>query len=285
MIDIDLSKYREQYNTDSGHAFEYYCADVLRNYGYINVNVTVGSGDYGVDILAEKDGLKWAIQCKYYNSHIGIKSIQEVYTGCSYYECDKAMVMTNTDFTKDAINLANKLDVCLFDFSNKIDTSNIDIKPIDFNYIWGRLNDFYTALLNIRSKHGSSIPVDKQEDNLLNNYDIKNCIDKNVTLDCCLLRYNDGRYRSEIAKSYNPKFVKYKGYTLEHKTLEGILKYENGVLYLLSANTYFRLCNDYVINYIDYADNFAKNESSSITARNLIIIFFVLFIILYIILS
>ena len=39
-----------------GHDFEYYCADLLREHGFLDVEVTKGSGDFGADILAEKDG-------------------------------------------------------------------------------------------------------------------------------------------------------------------------------------------------------------------------------------
>ena len=38
-----------------GHEFEYFCADLLKDNGFAEVEVTRGSGDYGVDILAEKD--------------------------------------------------------------------------------------------------------------------------------------------------------------------------------------------------------------------------------------
>ena len=49
-----------------GHEFEYYCADLLRKRGFKEVEVTKGSGDYGIDILAERDGVTYAIQCKYW---------------------------------------------------------------------------------------------------------------------------------------------------------------------------------------------------------------------------
>ena len=39
-----------------GHEFEYFCADLLEQRGFVEVEVTRGSGDYGIDILAEKDG-------------------------------------------------------------------------------------------------------------------------------------------------------------------------------------------------------------------------------------
>lgn len=44
-----------------GHEFEYYCAKLLVKCGFEEVQVTKGSGDYGVDILAEKEGVTYAI--------------------------------------------------------------------------------------------------------------------------------------------------------------------------------------------------------------------------------
>ena len=43
-----------------GLEFEYYCADLLAANGFIEVEVTKGSGDYGIDILAEKDGVTYS---------------------------------------------------------------------------------------------------------------------------------------------------------------------------------------------------------------------------------
>ena len=34
-----------------GHEFEYFCADLLKQKGFVDVEVTKGSGDYGVSIL------------------------------------------------------------------------------------------------------------------------------------------------------------------------------------------------------------------------------------------
>ena len=45
-----------------GVEFEQYCAELLRNRGFIDVKLTKASGDFGVDILAEKDGVTYAIQ-------------------------------------------------------------------------------------------------------------------------------------------------------------------------------------------------------------------------------
>ena len=64
-----------------GHEFEYYCAELLQKNGFVEVEVTKGSGDYGADILAEKDGVTYAIQCKCYTAPIGVKAIQEAHAG------------------------------------------------------------------------------------------------------------------------------------------------------------------------------------------------------------
>ena len=98
-----------------GHDFEYFCADILRQNGYINVDVTRGSGDQGIDILAEKDGIKYGIQCKCYSSDIGNKAVQEAFSGKTFYGCHVAVVLTNRHFTKSAKELADSNHVLLWD--------------------------------------------------------------------------------------------------------------------------------------------------------------------------
>lgn len=97
-----------------GIRFEQYCAEMLRTNGYKNVRLTKASGDQGVDILAEYKKEKYAVQCKYYSTPLGNKPVQEVYAGKTFYECDKAMVMTNNKFTKGAIELAESVNVKLW---------------------------------------------------------------------------------------------------------------------------------------------------------------------------
>lgn len=97
-----------------GHQFEYLCADVLRKNGYQNVQVTQGSGDYGIDVLAEKDGKSYAIQCKCYSSPVGNRAVQEAFSGAAYYNRQIPVVMTNQTFTAAAIKTANKTGVVLW---------------------------------------------------------------------------------------------------------------------------------------------------------------------------
>ena len=98
-----------------GREFEFFCADLLQKRGFLDVEVTKGSGDYGVDILAEKDGVTYAIQCKRYEEPIGVKAVQEVYAGKDYYDRMVGVVMSNQYFTKAAADMAGKLKVMLWD--------------------------------------------------------------------------------------------------------------------------------------------------------------------------
>lgn len=98
-----------------GHQFECACADILKANAFKNVTVTQGSGDFGVDILAEKNGYKYAIQCKRYSHKLDNKPIQEVIGGLAYYGCTKGAVMTNQYFTEPAKKLAKINGVELWD--------------------------------------------------------------------------------------------------------------------------------------------------------------------------
>lgn len=98
-----------------GRDFEYYCADLLANRGFRDIEVTKGSGDYGVDILAEKEGITFAIQCKHYTSPVGVKAVQEAYAGRDYYDCMVGAVLTNQYFTTPAVEAAKKLKILLWD--------------------------------------------------------------------------------------------------------------------------------------------------------------------------
>lgn len=111
------SKCLSNVNFDSmtGIEFENFCAIILRNNGFRNVQITKASGDHGIDILANKNGKKYAIQCKRYTNSVGNSAIQEAYSGCEIYNADIAVVMTNSHFTKQAISDASKLNVILWD--------------------------------------------------------------------------------------------------------------------------------------------------------------------------
>ncbi len=111
----DLSSKDEDYDNMTGEEFEVFCYKILVKNGYKNVKLTKTTGDQGVDIVATKDLIKYAIQCKCYNQPIGNKAIQEVYSGKDFYNCHVAVVMTNQTFTSSAKALAQKNNVLLWD--------------------------------------------------------------------------------------------------------------------------------------------------------------------------
>ena len=103
------------YDHMDGHDFEYFCADLLKKNGFSNVEVTQGSGDHGIDILADKEDISYAIQCKCYSSNIGNAAVQQAHTGKSLYHRDIAVVLTNQYFTTQAKEEAKALGVKLWD--------------------------------------------------------------------------------------------------------------------------------------------------------------------------
>lgn len=124
IIKEEKDKYISVCNTDDelskvdvmeGHAFEYWCADLLLKNGFESAEVTKGSGDQGIDIVAVKDEVRYAIQCKCYHSDLGNSPVQEACAGKEFYGCQVAVVMTNRHLTKGARELAEKTRVLIWD--------------------------------------------------------------------------------------------------------------------------------------------------------------------------
>lgn len=99
----------------SGAEFEGYCAELLYAVGYRNIQTTPASGDNGLDVIASANGKTYGIQCKRFSNSVGVKAVQEAFAGAQYYNCDVAVVMTNSHFTKAAINMAENIGVKLWD--------------------------------------------------------------------------------------------------------------------------------------------------------------------------
>ena len=98
-----------------GPEFEAYVALVLRDNGFKHVALTKGSGDQGVDILAERNGRSYAIQCKNYDGAVGNFAVQEAFAGAEYYGCELAAVVCPGTFTRAAKELAAETGVLLWD--------------------------------------------------------------------------------------------------------------------------------------------------------------------------
>lgn len=96
----------------TGREFELYCRGILHEAGW-RAALTPGSGDQGADIIAEKDGRRVVIQCKFYNGTVGNKAVQEAYAAAAFQDAPFAVVVTNSVFTKSAHQLAHKNGVLL----------------------------------------------------------------------------------------------------------------------------------------------------------------------------
>lgn len=99
----------------TGEEFENYVALLLRDHYYRHIELTKGSGDQGVDILCERNGKTYAIQCKNYAGAVGNFAVQEAYAGAEFYGCDAAVVVCPCTFTRGAVELAKSTGVMLWD--------------------------------------------------------------------------------------------------------------------------------------------------------------------------
>jgi restriction system protein len=89
----------------TGTEFENYVAARLRRAGW-QVTFTSVVGDYGVDLIAQRDGKSLAIQCKRHGKRVGVAAVQQVVSGARHHGCAKSIVISNQDFTQAAKQLA-----------------------------------------------------------------------------------------------------------------------------------------------------------------------------------
>jgi len=97
-----------------GHEFEHYVGCLLQQEGF-RITVTKGSGDLGVDIVARKNGVGYAIQCKRSGENISRRAVSDAVGGKQHYKCTRAMVVTNRYFRAGAQELAKSTDCILVD--------------------------------------------------------------------------------------------------------------------------------------------------------------------------
>lgn len=119
-----------------GIQFEHYLVELFKSHGY-SVKKTSDSNDFGADLYLKKDNKKIVVQAKRYKGNVGIKAVQEIIGAKSYYDADEAWVITNSQYTKSAKELAIKSGVRLLDRSDliklQIKTNNVhpsEIKSI-----------------------------------------------------------------------------------------------------------------------------------------------------------
>lgn len=69
--------------------FEFLAGEYLKKEGF-EIKVTQGVADWGVDVFAEKDGIKYAVQVKMYGdckTKINRRMMMELYGVMRYFDC------------------------------------------------------------------------------------------------------------------------------------------------------------------------------------------------------
>jgi restriction system protein len=92
--------------------FEHFCAQIAHRVGW-NARVTQGSGDQGIDVIANNSTHKVVLQCKKHTHPVGNKAVQEIVAGKHFENADFAAVVSNARFTPAARQLASSAGVAL----------------------------------------------------------------------------------------------------------------------------------------------------------------------------
>ena len=98
----------------SGRDFEECINVLLARKGY-RVELTPYVGDWGADLVVSHDGVRSVVQLKRWNRAVNPRAVQEVVASKAKYRCERAMVITNSHFTRAARELARVNRVELWD--------------------------------------------------------------------------------------------------------------------------------------------------------------------------
>jgi len=101
----------------TGIDYEFFCKRTLEGADW-TVLTTPVTGDQGADLIATKGSLRVVIQCKFYNSPVGNKAVQEAYAAQAFQQADYAVVASNSTFTPAAEQLARTNRVFLLHHSS-----------------------------------------------------------------------------------------------------------------------------------------------------------------------
>ncbi len=96
-----------------GAEYEAYCAALLEDAGW-RVRITDPGPDQGLDLVAERSGLRVAIQCKHYTKPVGVSAVQEIVAARALVGPQaRAAVVASRGFTRSAESLAQANRVAL----------------------------------------------------------------------------------------------------------------------------------------------------------------------------
>lgn len=95
--------------------FEVFSADMLGKMGYVDIELTQYTNDKGVDIIAYKDDVRYAVQCKRYKEPVGSPDMQKFIGAMMHAKADKGLFITTSRFTREAERMAAEHPIELID--------------------------------------------------------------------------------------------------------------------------------------------------------------------------
>jgi restriction system protein len=104
----------------SGSQFEQRMRVAFELDGYTVYHVG-GRGDFGADLVLDAPGARVVVQTKRWSQSVGPGAVQEVVASRAHYGATRAIVVTNSTFTKNALELARSNNVEMWDRSRLID--------------------------------------------------------------------------------------------------------------------------------------------------------------------
>lgn len=111
---IGINILRDFKYVTSGREFELFLEKLFKFLGYTTIH-NGKSGDQGADLILRKNNYVYTVQAKYYTGKLSNKPIQEVVGSLKYYNANQGVVVTNSEFTKGAQELAKANQVILID--------------------------------------------------------------------------------------------------------------------------------------------------------------------------
>ena len=98
----------------TGRQFELYLEVLFQALGYATEQLPT-SNDFGADLILVIGEKRIAVQAKRYKGNVGNRAVQMILGAKKYYDCNEAWIVTNSFYTKAAIQMASKTDVRLYD--------------------------------------------------------------------------------------------------------------------------------------------------------------------------
>jgi hypothetical protein len=126
--------------------YEQLVAAILRQEGW-EATVTPSGGDHGLDVLAEKRGIRLGVQVKMYGGSrpINAATVMLTHGAAAFADCTRCMIATNGRVLADAAAVAAKLDVEIRVVPASAPLANdspgrsrIDVERLTFGLIWSR---------------------------------------------------------------------------------------------------------------------------------------------------